>query len=413
MCQFPLRAVLTTALCICLLCACDQHAPDAQAATVKAPAPDLAAIGKAAFFDPSLSASGKQSCASCHSPENAYGPPNGLAVQLGGPNLDRAGLRSAPSLRYLRAVPYWTFTQANSLKERLEDGDNQPSGGYTWDGRYNSPADQAAFPLLNPDEMANSSAEDVAQKLSKSAYAQQFREAFGQDIFSRPTQALADLGKVLQAFQFNDPSFAPYSSKFDRVLDGKEHFTPQEAHGLALFSDPDKGNCASCHLINKGAHGAHPALTDYNFQTLGVPRNMEIPANRDPNFFDMGLCGPLRQDEAKQQKWFCGMFRTPTLRNVATRRVFFHNGMYHTLEDSLRFYVERDTNPEKWYSKDAHGHVVKFDDLPKNLRSNVDTRTEPLTNHLGGKPVWSDSDIRDVMAFLDTLTDADAKTVAR
>ncbi|MEM5419670.1 MULTISPECIES: cytochrome-c peroxidase [Paraburkholderia] len=411
--QFPLRAVLTTALCICLLCACDQHAPDAQAATVKAPAPDLAAIGKAAFFDPSLSASGKQSCASCHSPANAYGPPNGLAVQLGGPNLDRAGLRSAPSLRYLRAVPYWTFTQANSLKERLEDGDNQPSGGYTWDGRYNSPADQAAFPLLNPDEMANSSADDVAQKLSKSAYAQQFREAFGQDIFSRPTQALADLGKVLQAFQFNDLSFAPYSSKFDRVLDGKEHFTPQEAHGLALFSDPDKGNCASCHLINKGAHGAHPALTDYNFQTLGVPRNMEIPANRDPNFFDMGLCGPLRQDEAKQQKWFCGMFRTPTLRNVATRRVFFHNGMYHTLEDSLRFYVERDTNPEKWYSKDAHGHVVKFDDLPKNLRSNVDTRTEPLTNHLGGKPVWSDSDIRDVMAFLDTLTDADAKTVAR
>ncbi|MEX3942924.1 hypothetical protein AB4Y44_25805 [Paraburkholderia sp. BR10937] len=107
------------------------------------------------------------------------------------------------------------------------------------------------------------------------------------------------------------------------------------------------------------------------------------------------------------------MFRTPTLRNVATRRVFFHNGMYHTLEDSLRFYVERDTNPEKWYSKDAHGHVVKFDDLPKILRSSVDTKTEPLTNHLGGKPVWSDADIRDVMAFLDTLTDADAKTAPR
>jgi cytochrome c peroxidase len=334
-------------------------------------------------------------------------------VQLGGPHLDRAGLRAVPSLRYLRAVPYWTFTQADSLKERLEDGDNQPSGGYTWDGRYNTPAEQAAFPLLNPDEMANSSADDVAKKLSQSPYAQQFREAFGQDIFSRPAQALADLGKALQAFQFNDPSFAPYSSKFDRVLDGKDQFTPQEAHGLVLFSDPDKGNCASCHLIDKGAHGAHPALTDYNFQTLGVPRNMEIPANRDPNFFDMGLCGPLREDQAKQQKWFCGMFRTPTLRNVATRRVFFHNGMFHTLEDSMRFYVERDTDPKKWYSKDAHGHVVKFDDLPKNLRSNVDTKTQPLTNHLGGKPVWSDSDINDVVAFLNTLTDADAKTVPR
>jgi len=36
-----------------------------------------------------------------------------------------------------------------------------------------------------------------------------------------------------------------------------------------------------------------------------------------------------------------------------------------------------------------------------------------MTNHLGGKPVWSDSDIRDVVAFLNTLTDADAKTVPR
>jgi cytochrome c peroxidase len=137
---------------------------------------------------------------------------------------------------------------------------------------------------------------------------------------------------------------------------------------------------------------------------------MHIPANRDPNFFDMGLCGPLREDQTKQ-KWFCGMFRTPTLRNVATRGAFFHNGVFHTLEDSMRFYVERDTNPKKWYSKDAHGQVVKFDDLPKNLRSNVDIKTEPLTNHLGGKPVWSDSDIRDVVAFLNTLTDADAQAV--
>jgi cytochrome c peroxidase len=144
-----------------------------------------------------------------------------------------------------------------------------------------------------------------------------------------------------------------------------------------------------------------------------VPRNSAIPANRDPDFYDMGLCGPLREDLAKQQKWFCGMFRTPTLRNVATRGAFFHNGRFHTLEDATRFYVERDTNPEKWYPKDPHGRVVKFDDLPNNLRSNVDIKTQPLTNHAGGKPVWSDSDIRDVMAFMNTLTDADAATVPR
>ncbi|QTO23298.1 cytochrome-c peroxidase [Burkholderia seminalis] len=403
MTEFPQRAVRLAAL-FCISAALLTACKDRDASIVSALAPkDMAAIGKAAFFDASLSGSGKQSCASCHNPANAYGPENDLSVQPGGPNMDRYGMRAAPSLRYLRSVPYWTFTQASSMKERIEDSDNRPSGGYTWDGRFNSPADQAAFPLLNQDEMANADAAAVTAKLSKSTYAQQFRDVFGQDVFTRPEEALADLGKALQAFQFNDPTFAPYSSKFDKVLDGKAEFTPQEARGLKLFSDGDKGNCASCHLIDKGANGAHPVLTDYNFQSLGVPRNMDIPANRNSNFYDLGLCGPLRTDESNQ-KWFCGMFRTPTLRNVASRGAFFHNGVVHSLEDAIRFYVERDTNPDRWYPKGD-----KFNDLPRDLRSNVDTKTEPMTNHKGGKPIWSDADIKDVMAFLKTLTDSDIR----
>ncbi len=369
---------------------------------------DMAEIGKLAFFDPSLSASGQQSCASCHSPDHAYGPPNGLAVQLGGPDMKHHGLRAVPSLRYLRRVPIWTHTYASSFKERLEDGDNMPSGGYTWDGRFDRPADQAAFPLLSPDEMANADAADVAARLSKSAYAARFREVFGQDIFSRPADALAALGKALERFQFDDPSFQPFDSKFDRVLDGKAEFTAQEARGLTLFADPNRGNCASCHLIDKGAAGAHPTLSDYNFQALGVPRNPEIPANADPKHYDLGLCGPTRTDKA-DNKWYCGMFRTPTLRNVATRQVFFHNGRFHTLEDALRFYVERDTNPEKWYPHP--GRKEQFDDLPVEYQSNVDRLNAPMTNHKGGKPVWSEKDIRDVIAFLETLNDSDAQPV--
>ncbi|WP_408410172.1 cytochrome-c peroxidase, partial [Paraburkholderia sediminicola] len=62
---------------------------------------DAAALGKLMFFDASLSASGKMSCASCHSPSHAYGPPNGLAAQLGGPDMRSQGTRAVPSLRYV------------------------------------------------------------------------------------------------------------------------------------------------------------------------------------------------------------------------------------------------------------------------------------------------------------------------
>ena len=374
------------------------------------PAPshgELAAIGKLAFFDPSLSASGRQACASCHSPEHAYGPPNGLAVQFGGPDLKQAGTRAVPSLRYLRRVPIWTHTLPGSLKERFEDAlDNMPSGGFTWDGRFDSLARQAAFPLLAPNEMANATAADVAARLSRSAYAGRFRQAFGADIFSRPADALAALGMALERFQFDDPSFHPFDSRFDLVLDGKAQLSPQEARGLALFVDPDRGNCASCHLVGKGAAGAHPVLTDYNFQTLGVPRNPEIPANADPGYYDMGLCGPVRADHM-QDKWYCGMFRTPSLRNVATRHVFFHNGRFHTLDDALRFYVQRDTDPGKWYPHP--GGPQRFDDLPVSYQGNVDHRNAPMTNHKGGRPVWNEAQIQDVEAFLKTLNDADAR----
>ena len=76
--------------------------------------------------------------------------------------------------------------------------------------------------------------------------------------------------------------------------------------------------------------GAPPVFTDYTYDNLGVPRNMEIPANADPTYFDMGLCGPERTD-LENRLDLCGQFKVPTLRNVATRHVIFHNGEFHDL----------------------------------------------------------------------------------
>jgi cytochrome c peroxidase len=98
------------------------------------------------------------------------------------------------------------------------------------------------------------------------------------------------------------------------------------------------------------------------------------------------------------------LFRTPSLRNVAVRRVFFHNGVFRRLEDVVRFYAERDTSPQKWYPRAADGSTQKFDDLPDRYHGNLDRET-PFGRHVGDQPSLSEHDVKDIVAFLNTLTD--------
>jgi len=61
---------------------------------------------------------------------------------------------------------------------------------------------------------------------------------------------------------------------------------------------------------------------------------------------------------------------TPTLRNVATRSTFFHNGVIHDLTEAVEFYAQRDTDPSRWYPRARDGTILKFDDLPEPYRAN-------------------------------------------
>ena len=399
-------AVAGTLLLVALGLSSIAHRARAEPAAATPPRDDraVAALGRRLFFDPSLSASGRESCASCHSPAYAYGPPNGRAVQLGGPDGRRAGTRAAPTLRYtLDRTPIWFHEQAVSLAERLTENE-PPAGGFTWDGRFDRLRDQAAFPLFNPDEMANASLQAVVAKLRAAPYAADFRALFGDAVLDEPTAALARALYAIERFELTDSSFHPYTSKYDAYLDGAASLTTQELRGKQLFDDPRGGACMICHLDGRGANGAHPIFTDFQFEALGVPRNPEIPANRNAHYFDLGLCGPLRTDQAAVAT-FCGLFKTPTLRNVATRHAFFHNGRFHTLRDALRFYVQRDNDPQKWYPVARDGSVARFDDLPARYRANVDTTDRPLGAKRGERPIWNEHDISDVIAYLATLTD--------
>jgi cytochrome c peroxidase len=367
-----------------------------------------AALGSKIFSDRTLSASEKMACSTCHDPEYAYGPSSDSAIQYGGPDLKSPGYRAVPSLRYiLNYVPVWTYVLATNPVEQLTETDEVPAGGFTWDGRYNSLHEQAMLPFFSPVEMDNRSVEELAKKLSLAEYAGDFRALFGNDIFEHPAQAVEKAALALEQFELQDKSFHPYTSKFDQWLDGKAALTSQELRGKQLFDDPDKGNCASCHLDEAGANGAHPLFTDFQFEALGVPRNKEIPWNANTRYYDMGLCGPFRKDAARMDPSNCGLFRTPSLRNSAIRHVFFHNGRFHSLREALRFYVERDTNPEKWYPAGPDGKIEKFDDLLPQYHKNVDTIDAPLNRSLGQSPAWSEQDIDDVIAFLKTLVDRD------
>ena len=95
----------------------------------------------------------------------------------------------------------------------------------------------------------------------------------------------------------------------------------------------------------------------------------------------------------------------PSLRNVALRSVYFHNGRFATLKDALTFYVQRDTNPEKWYALNPDGSVKKFDDLPVQYVANVNTTEVPYTRRQGDVPFLNDTEVDDVIAFLRTLSD--------
>lgn len=391
-----------------------------------APLSAVADLGRKIFFDAHLSVSGKQSCASCHDPSNAYAPSNALAVQLGGPGMNQPGFRTVPSLDYMNTTPVFEVGP-ESLAEiegaqlgpvaRSSTGMSKadmaasgianpvPEGGFFWDGRADTLQEQPNGPLLSPFEMANPDVHSVVEKLRAAPYAADLRALFGANVFDDDNMALAEADFALGRYEYEDPSFHPFTSKYDAYLAGKAALTADEAAGLKLFDDPKKGNCSACHLDQRDADGRPPMFTDFEYEALAVPRNPAIPADADPRFHDLGICGPLRDDVYAHQSANCGLFKTPTLRNVATRHVFFHNGVYDNLTDVVRFYVERDTQPGKIYPHDAYGHVLMANDLPWQYAPNMDVIDAPFDRHRGDPPALDDREIDQVVAFLKTLTD--------
>jgi cytochrome c peroxidase len=431
-------------------------APPSTAAPPPAAAQSLAAVaGKAIFSDTSLSASGKQSCGTCHVPSHAFTADgttdHGLPVPLGGPNMDQTGFRNAPSLMYASFTPVFSLSGG-------------PVGGFFRDGRASSLAAQAQQPFLTSFEMANADAAAVSDKLQKStATLQAFVAAYGEAALADPQTTLADMGLALAAYETEDEEFHPFSSKYDAWLEGQATLTAQEQNGLALFNNPAKGNCTACHPSQVQGFSSHALFTDFSYDNIGVPRNWAIPANTvgavspidgapfatvlkpvnvpddaEYAYYDLGLCGPFEPASGdvnarpvlSATTSLCGLFKVPTLRNIAMTSPYFHNGVFADLHQVVEWYVTRDINNNTGNNPNpvaagpggnpyesvgtfytaANGtpDLYEYNDLPVEFDANVNIAEVPYTPPTfggGQAPTLTAAEIDDVVAFLCTLTD--------
>jgi cytochrome c peroxidase len=363
---------------------------------------DVERLGKAIFEDTRLSEPPGQACASCHVARAGFSGNNGSripAVALGS-RPEMFGNRNVPTAMYAQFSPPFAF-----VAEVGDDGKTEltPTGGQFWDGRATSLDEQAKGPFLNVREMNNPNRETVVAKMRDGSYASLFRKVFGDGALDDASGAYDRAAEAIAAFE-RTPRFAPFSSKFDDFLRGEAELDPRERRGFALFVDPEKGNCISCHVGELGSHEPSDWLfTDFTYDNLGVPRNRLLPDNADDQSFDLGLC---KQEGIAQRvpagvvlESLCGAFKVPTLRNVAATAPYMHNGYFTDLHDVVRFYVTRDTNPERWYPG------AKFDDLPPPYWKNVNTSEVPYDRKPGETPRLNEEEIDAVVTFLETLTD--------
>ena len=356
--------------------------------------PVLVALGKKIFSDERLSEPAGTSCASCHDPERAFSGLHGshLGVPLGSRPAHFAR-RTAPSVLYLRYVPAFYFFEDD---EALAP---EPRGGFFWDGRVDSLTDLVRQPLFNPDEMNAGTPRLLARKIADAPYAKEFRAAFGQA--SNPEAVLHAVGVAIEAYLKSD-EMNPATSKYDAYVRGQATLTEQERLGLEVFKDRRRGACAGCHrMAETSTNPAESMFTDYGYDAIALPRNRELPGTQNPKSFDLGLCERKDAKTPTSDERFCSSFRTPSLRNVAVRGSFGHNGVHKNLRDVVTFYAQRAVAPGRIYPPGQ-----KFDDVPPQYRRNINIYAPVYNRREGAPPPMTEAEIDAVVAFLGTLTDA-------
>ncbi|MBT0606958.1 cytochrome-c peroxidase [Aequorivita echinoideorum] len=244
------------------------------------------ALGRKLFFDPMLSGDGTQSCATCHQPQNAFTDLQQFSEGIDG----IVGFRNV--------MPIYNLAWNTNAK-------------FFWDGRAGDLETQALEPVTNPIEMHNTWPNAVASLQSDAAYPELFEQAFGTETVTKELVA-----KAIAQFE---RTLISGNSPFDKYLLGEGTLTEQEINGFEIFMDEARGDCFHCH-----GNEFSPLWTDNIFHNNGL----------DEIITDKGL-GNITGDPRDD-----GLFKSPSLRNLAYTAPYMHDGRFETLDEVINHYSE-------------------------------------------------------------------------
>ena len=237
-------------------------------------------LGRRLFNDPRLSGNGEISCSTCHNLAIGGHDPRGISIGIRGTVLRRN-----------------TPTVLNSAFNATQ----------FWDGRAKTLFEQAAHPMLNPEEMG-ASWESVLQRLKADPEMVKQFSIYPDGITARNIQ---------DAIALFERTLITPDSPFDRYLKGEEQaLSTIEKEGYALFKSL---GCISCH------QGRNVGGT--LFQRIGVyatDTQLQQLEESDQGRFE------VTGDPTDRL-----VFKVPSLRNVALTAPYFHNGSRTTLEQAV------------------------------------------------------------------------------
>ncbi len=237
------------------------------------------ALGERLFHDRRLSDQGRRSCATCHP-------------------LDRGGMdgrtraEAADGISILRNTPTLFNVGFNFF--------------YNWDGLVTTLEAHTEKVMLNPKIMNATWPTVLASLQADPDYRQAFAGAYPNGL----TQT-----NLIDALTRFERSLVTPNSRFDRFLRGeKDALNAAEQQGYQLFNSL---GCVACHQgMNIGGN---------LFQKFGIFGRTK----GNPKVTDDGRYAVTKSDRDR------GVYRVPSLRNVAVTAPYFHDGHATTLEEAV------------------------------------------------------------------------------